>query len=117
MSPQTQENDFSGTLEDKVNRLIFYATRHSMVLSSQQASVEDVQKRLQTLEETNAKRTIVEAVAEERQKATLKEISELRDAVNAMKGVVTKAAWIIIGAVLLAVARFMLSGGLVGVTT
>ena len=112
MAPSTQENDFSGTVEEKVNRLVHYATRHSMILTTQQETVIDVQKRLALLEDAEAKRLVREARLEEQNKALVDKLGDLRTAVDSMKGVVTKAAWIIIGAVLLAVVRFMLSGSL-----
>lgn len=116
MSPTTQENDFSGTLEQKVDRLVHYATRHSMILTNQQETVIDVQKRLALLEDAEAKRLVREARLEEQNKALVDKIGDLKGAVDGMKGVVTKAAWIIIGAVLLALVRFMLAGGIAGVS-
>jgi DNA-binding transcriptional MerR regulator len=114
MSPEIQQNEFGGTAESRIEKLIFYATRHGMLLSNMGLSIEDIRSRLRVLEEDRQRNAIQDARREEQDKALLNELKALKDQVLAMKGVVNKAVGVIFGAVLLAVIKWMLDGNLVG---
>lgn len=114
MTPTTQENDFSGTTEQRVERLIFYATRHSMLMTTFSESLSDVRVRLQSLEEDRARRAVSDAVSGERDKRLIEELSGVKKEVASMKGIVTKAVGLALATVLLAVIKWVLDGNLTG---
>lgn len=112
MTPETLENDFSGDVEQKVNRLVYYATRHGSAIAALTDGLQDIRVRVQALEEERHKRAIDDARQEERDKALQEELKSLKEAVNSLKGIVNKAVSIIFGAVLLAFVAWVLKGGL-----
>lgn len=114
MPPSVQENDFGGTVEQRVERLIFYATRHSMLMTTFSESLSDVRVRLQSLEEDRARRAIADAVSGERDNNLIKELAALKEQVAGMKGIVNKAVAVILGSVLLAIVKWVLDGNLTG---
>lgn len=115
MSPSTQENDFGGTPEERIARLIFYATRHGIILSTMNESLVDVRARLASLEEDRHRRAVEDAREGERDVALKKALADLQQEVKGMKGVVVKAAVVVLGTVLVALVKWVLTGNLSGV--
>lgn len=123
MTPQTLENDFSGTTDQRVEKLIYYATRHGMALSHLTDAHDDLLLRLRRLEEERERRAIVEAREEERSKALMDKLvfmqksiddtrSNLNDKIDGLKRIGSKALGIALGAVLLTAVKWVLEGGL-----
>ncbi len=115
MTPQSPEYEFGGTAEQRLEKLIFYAVRHGNILSHHATSIEDIRARLLSLEEDRQRRAVQDARTEERDKALLAEMEYVKKSLNALKGVLNKAVAIIFGAILLAVVKWVLEGGLSGV--
>ena len=113
MSPEVQQNEFGGSAEHRIERLIFYATRHGMLLTQFGSSLDDVRLRLRGLEEARQRSEVEDARRQEQDKALTAELKGLKEQIAAMRGVVYKAAGIIGGAVAIAIVKWMLGGGLV----
>lgn len=114
MAPEVQENEFGGSLDEKVSRLVFYATRHGMMLTNFSTDLRDVQARLRTLEEDRYHRQVLDARQEERDKAMLEKMDNLTKIVGEQKSLIYKAVGVILGAIALAFANFIVRGGLNG---
>lgn len=112
MSPEIQQNEFGGDADHKIERLIFYATRHGMLLSRFGSDLDDVRQRLRGLEEDRQRSDIAAARREEQDKVMVAKLQELTTMVTAMRGVLNKAISVIAIAVLMAVVKWVLSGGL-----
>lgn len=117
-----RREEFSGTVEERLDKVIFYTVRHADIqthLARRQNSLSD---RLQKLEELSHLRAIAEAREDERDKrladkleAMTASIKATNDEVSKLKAIGAKALWIFAGALLLAAARWVLAGGLNGV--
>lgn len=114
MSPEIQQNEFGGSVENRIEKLIFYATRHGMLLTNFSSSLDDVRLRLRSLEEHRQKDEIQDARREEQDKALIAELKGLKDQVAAMRGVVNKGIMLVAGTVGVALVKWILSGNLVG---
>jgi hypothetical protein len=112
MSPSTQESEFSGTLEHKVEKLIFFATRHSFTVQQAIEKTADLALRVQALEEDRQRRDLADERARGQMTALLTEITYVKETLKGVRGVLTKALWIIAGAVLLAATNWAIGGGL-----
>lgn len=112
MTPQTMEAEFSGTLEHKVEKLIFFATRHSFTVQQAIEGTSNLALRVQALEEDRNRRDVADERARGQMQAVLTEMTYVKETLRGIRGVLTKALWIIAGAFLLAVANWMISGGL-----
>ncbi len=109
--PEVQENEFKGTLDQKIERLVFYATRHGMMLTAFNESLQDVQARLRSLEDDRARRAVQDARQEEQHKAVLLALASLQTTVGEQKGLIYKAIGIIVTGVMLAVLNLVLVKG------
>ncbi len=114
MAPEVQENEFSGSVEHRLERLIFYATRHGMLITQFSGSLDDVRHRIGRLEDDRQRREINDARVEEQTKAMTAALKGLQDQVAGMKSVMNKAVGIIAGALLLALIKWVLDGNLAG---
>lgn len=112
MAPEIQENDLGGTLEHRVERLQYYATRQGHSISEISRGLEDVRRRMSALEEDRHARAVADARAEEREKAMLSELVYVKEALKALKGVLNKAIGVIFTAVALATVNWVLTGSL-----
>jgi hypothetical protein len=112
MTPQTMETEFSGTLEHKVEKLIFFATRHSFVVQQSLENTASLALRVKALEEDQNRRDLADERARGQMEAMLTEIKYVKDTLKGVRGVLTKALWIIAGAVLLAATNWVMTGGL-----
>jgi uncharacterized protein (DUF3084 family) len=116
---QVQQFEFIGSTDDKVAKLVFYATRQGEGLMALQRRQNAVSDRVSKLEEREHIRQLAEAREDERDKrlddrlaAMTKSIDATRDEVDKIKGLGYKALWVFGGAILLALANALIKGGL-----
>jgi predicted flavoprotein YhiN len=107
----------------ELKRLDRHITRHGESLSTTLERVLLMDARLKLLEEYSITRKIAEAREDERDKNLKDQLqrmqdeisalrTETRDEIKSIKGVGTKALWIVAGAVILAITTWALKGGL-----
>ncbi len=112
MAPEVQEFDFGGTMEHRVEKLIFYATRQGNSITQAMQAVADMQTRLKALEEERQRYAVERARAEERDKAVMARLEAIEKSVDGLKAVLNKAIAVIATGIGLALLNWMLSGGL-----
>lgn len=107
----------------ELKRLDHHITRHGESLSTTLERVLLMDARLKLVEEYSITRKIAEAREDERDKNLKDQLqrmqdeisalrTETRDEIKSIKGVGTKALWIVAGAVILAITTWTLKGGL-----
>ena len=107
----------------ELKRLDHHITRHGESLSTTLERVLLMDARLKLVEEYSITRKIAEAREDERDKNLKDQLqrmqdeisalrTETRDEIKSIKGVGTKALWIVAGAVILAITTWALKGGL-----
>ena len=107
----------------ELKRLDHHITRHGESLSTTLERVLLMDARLKLVEEYSITRKIAEAREDERDKNLKDQLqrmqdeisalrTETRDEIKSIKGVGTKALWIVAGAVILAITTWVLKGGL-----
>lgn len=112
MAPETQEHDFGGSAEARIERLIFYATRHGMLFTQMGESLQDVRSRLHALEEDRMLRRETAARDEERDLALQADLKALKEAVNGFKGIINKIVALVFSGIGVAFLAWVLKGGL-----
>jgi len=112
MSPQVDDEPIRD-VPSELKRIDHYLTRHGEILSSYGDRMTLMDARLKLVEEYTVTRKIAEAREDERDKALYSRLDRIEKDIDGIKGLGSKALWVVGSAVILAIVTFALKGGLV----
>jgi len=104
----------SGDIGHRLDRLDNHVTRQGEMISSIIKEAVNVELRVRTLETYAQTRAVTEAREDERDKALMVQLGRMEKDIESIKGLGSKALWVVGSAVLLAFVTFILNGGLKG---